>query len=310
MLSVFMWERQKCNRRKVKEAMKEKKFLTFAVVFTICLMSGCQKTEDNRRGEATKPPVEALTDAPSQEIDGTPSPGAEVTGPAQEKEESFYDLKFSFREETEEAKDGDFVYFKSTLRYPVFDGENADAMNQFVSLLMKEFREYLPEAKDNAKYDYEDSVAGEYIATIFPEEEEFIVSCLWETEQYMTLFTQCISNTGGAHPNVYCQAYVVNLTNGCPESFEQMLEPYSLTTENVVQYATEKIRFEHGEDLYDYDASHDFEKEVYRLVQDNQWYFNDKGLVLFANPYEIAAYAYGMIECEISYEELEQGLKK
>lgn len=290
--------------------MKRKIILAFMAVLITCFTAGCQETKENPRGEATKPSVEAVTDVPLSEIEGTPLPGAEVTNPEQEKEEHSDDVKISFKEEIEEEKDGDFVYFKSTLYYPVFEGENEEAMNRFVSSLSKEFREYLPEAKENAKFDYEDFVAGEYVVPIFPEEEEFIVSCLWETEQYMTLFTQGVSSTGGAHPNVFCQAYVVNLSNGSQESFEQMLNPYGLTTEELVRYATEKIREEHGDDLYVYDEDYDLEKEVKRFTQSNQWYFNDKGLVLFANPYEIAAYAYGMVECEISYAELEQGLKK
>ncbi len=296
--------------RKVKGAMKKKIILTFAVIFTMCLVAGCKQTEENRGVEATKPPVEAVTDVPVQKIEETPPPGKEDNNVTQGPEEDSYELKYSFCEETEEENDGAFVYFKSSLYYPVFEGKYADNMNRFVASTTEKFRESLSEAKENAKFDYEDSLFGEYIAPIFPEKEEFNISCLWETEQYMTLFTQCVSSTGGVHPNVYCQAYVVDLTNGCPENLEQMLKTYGLTTKNVVEYATEKIRFEHGEDLYDYDDSRDLEKEVYRLVQDNQWYFNDKGLVLFANPYEIAAYAYGMIECEISYEELEQGLKK
>lgn len=182
--------------------MKRKIILAFMAVL-IMLLAACQKTGENPRGETTKPPVEAVTDAPSPEIEGTPLPGVEVTNPVQEKEEHSNDAKFSFKEEIEEEKDGDFVYFKSTLYYPVFEGENAEVLNQFVSSMTKDFRENLSEAKENAKYDYEDFVMGEYVVPIFPEEEEFIVNCLWETEQYMTLFTQCVSSTGGAHPNVF-----------------------------------------------------------------------------------------------------------
>ncbi|MBQ8316439.1 MAG: DUF3298 domain-containing protein [Lachnospiraceae bacterium] len=289
--------------------MKKKIILTFAAVLTMFLAAGCKQEDENLGADVTKPPVEALTDAPSAETEGTtPLPGKTETDSAHNEDSS--GLKFSFREETEEEKDGDFVFFKSTLYYPVFEGKNAEKMNGFLETVMETFRESLSEAKESARFDYEDSLSGEYIASIFPEKEEFTVSCLWESEQHMTLFTKGVSSTGGAHPNVYCRAYVVNLTNGCPESFERMLEEYGLTTEDIVAYATKKLRSEHGENLYDYDDAGEFKDSVYRLVQNNQWYFNDKGLVLFANPYELAAYAYGMIECEISYEELEQGLKK
>jgi len=289
--------------------MKKKVIRLFVTTFMICFAVGCKQTE-KPHVEATKPPVEALSETPSPEMTATPLPGGAESTSQPEAGEDSYGLVYSFREESEEEKDGDYVYFKSSLYYPVFEGEHAEALNLFVDSVTEEFRMYLPEAKEDAKLNYEDSLSDEFVAAIFPHEEALIVSCFWETEQYVTLFVQCISNTGGAHPNVACQAYVVDLAKGSQESLERMLESYGLTTEDVLAYATEKIRREQGEALYEYDNADDLEKDVQRFVQNNQWYFNDKGLVLFANPYEIAAYAYGMIECEISYEELEQGLKK
>lgn len=288
--------------------MKKKVIPAFMAVLILFLAVGCQKVEENREGETTKPPVEAVTNALSQETKGTPSPEGTQTGSVQG--EDSMDLMYTFREEIEEEKDGDFVYFRSILRYPVFEGEKAEEINGFVASLSEGFREFLPEAREDAKYNYEDSLLAEFAFSGFPESEEFIVKCLWETSQYVTLFTQNISDTGGAHPNVFCQAYVVDLTDGCQVSLERMLEPYGLTMENMIEYATERIRKVHGEALYEYDDADDLEKDVVRFMQENQWYFNENGLVLFANPYEIAAYAYGIIECEISYEELEQGLKK
>ena len=288
--------------------MKKRRFITAGAVIAILMVTGCKQTEENRGAEATKPPAEAVTDALSQEREETPLTESVGDGSAQEDNSS--GVRFSFREETEEEKNGEFVYFTSTLHYPVFEGKNADVMNRFVETLTEEFREALPDAKESAKYDYEDAVSGEYMVSIFPEKEELIVNCQWETEQYITLFSQYISSSGGVHPNVLCQAYVIDVTKGEAEALEKMLEGYGVTTESVVAYATEKIRTAHGENLYSYDNADALEKDVKRLIQNNQWYFNDKGLVLFANPYEIAAYAYGMVECVISYEELEQGLKK
>lgn len=263
----------------------------------IVTAAGCGKTTDNPSSDATGTPITEISQAP---VNTTP----EGTGEQSER------LGYTGKEETEEAKDGDFVYFRSSLYYPVFEGQYADNMNRFVTSVTASFREALPEAEENAKFDYADYVAGEFSVSIFPEEEELSVSCVWEKDPYLALFVKGSSNTGGAHPNVYCRAYVVDVTNGCQVSIEQMLKPYGITTDALADYVTEKLLAEHGEDLFDYDDAGNFKTDVYRFVQENQWYFNDKGLVVFANPYEIAAYAYGMIECEISYEELEEGLKK
>lgn len=283
---------------KDKGAMKQRKVIVFLGVLAMLVVAGCKGTEGKQKEEVTQVPGEAVTEVP------TSTPQGEGT------EEHSDELRFSGKEEVEEVADGAFVYFKSSLYYPVFEGNYADNMNRFVDSLTETFRESLPEAKENAKFDYEDSLSGEYIAPIFPEEEEFSVSCLWSTERYVTLYTKCISSTGGAHPNVFCQAYVVNLANGSQESLERMLEPYGLTSDELADCVAETLLAEHGEDLFDYDDKGNLKKDVSRFLQEHQWYFNDKGLVVFANPYEIAAYAYGMIECEISYEELEQGLKK
>ena len=277
--------------------MKRRGLITLFGVLTIFVAAGCGSVTEKQEAEATSAPEKEVTEAPANT---TP----EVN------EEQPYTVKFTGKEEIEEAKDGEYVYFRSSLYYPVFEGQYADNMNRFVSSVTESFREALPDAKESAKYDYEDFMAGEFSVPIFPEEENLSVSCLWEKEPYLTLFTKGISNTGGAHPNVFCQAYVVNVTNGAPVRMEQMLEPYGITEEVLADYVTEKLLAEHGEDLFDYDDTEDFKADVYRFIQGNQWYFNDKGLVVFANPYEIAAYAYGMIECEISYEELEEGLKK
>lgn len=308
MLSVFLRTdevRGKCEAqpaykncsRKGEVTMMRRSMIALLGVVIVLVAAGCGDTADKPQSDVTGTPIADITEAPA-------SPTPEVN------EEQPYTVTFTGKEEVEEVKDGDFVYFRSYLYYPVFEGQYADNMNRFVASATESFREALPEAEENAKLDYEDFVAGEFVVPIFPEEEEFSVSCLWNRERYMTLFTKCISNTGGAHPNVFCQAYVVNVTNGYQESLEQMLEPYGVTTDALVDYVTEKLLAEHGEDLFEYDDNGDFEADVYRFAQNNQWYFNDKGLVVFANPYEIAAYAYGMIECEISYEELEQGLKK
>lgn len=278
--------------------MKGKSVIAFLGLLSILTAAGCGVPAGKQKEEVVKIPVADVTVAPTS------------TAPEGEAAKLPYELRFSGKEEAEEATDGDFVYFRSSLYYPVFEGSYADNMNRFVTSVTESFRESLPSAKENAKFDYEDSLSGEYEAPIFPEEEEFTVSCLWSKEQYMTLFTRCVSSTGGAHPNVFCQAYVVNLTNGFAESLEQMLKPYGLTTESVAEFVTEKLLAEYGKDLYAYDAKDRLKEDVSRFLQESQWYFNEKGLVVFANPYEIAAYARGMVECEISYEELEQGLKK
>ena len=268
-------------------------------------VAGCGAPEKKQKEEVTKAPVEDITEVPE---DVTPTEAVEVTAPAQE--DNPYELSFSGKDETEEAKDGDVVYFKSAIHYPVFAGTYADNMNRFVTSLVEAFREELPDALENARFDYEESKENEYGMQIFPEAEELTVNCVWSREQIMVLKAEYYSNTGGAHPNMAYETYVVDMTDGYKETFESMIRPYGVTTEEVVAFATARIRAEHGEALFPTDDEDYLEDWVYLFTQMEQWYFNENGLVLFANPYDIAPYAAGVLECEISYEELEQGLKK
>ncbi len=275
--------------------MKIKSAVALVGVLVSVAVIGCGSGEDIPPGQTTNPPEETV-------MTGMPS--------AEGEDEFPYELKFRSEEESEEEKDGEFVYFKSAVNYPVFEGKYAENMNRFVATLTEVFRQELSAAKDNAEFDYEESQNDEYRIAMFPEEEEFVVSCPWGKGQYYTLFTKWFSYSGGAHPNTFCKAYVVDMTKGEKETLENIIRPYGLTTENIVSFATERIRNEHGEELFETDDETALEERIYEFIRGNQWYLNDKGLILFANPYDIAAYAYGMIECEISYEELEQGLKK
>lgn len=273
--------------------MKKTKAVLLMGILAMFAVAGCAKEDERQTTEGTNTPAVTPTEAVS------------VTSPGQP-----YAVRFSGREEVDEAKDGAFVYFTSKLYYPVFEGDYADNLNRFVDSLTEEFREALPDAKENAAMDYGDSKVENFSALVFPELEEFTVSCLWSKEQIHVLFTNWLSESGGAHPNTYCKAYVVDMTSGDTEDIESVLAPYGVTKEQLVTYVTEQIQKEFGDELYPFAEENGLEEEIRRFTEENQWFLNEKGLSVFANPYDIAPYAYGMIECEIAYKDLEDGLKK
>ena len=53
-----------------------------------------------------------------------------------------------------------------------------------------------------------------------------------------------------------------------------------------------------------------YEKDLPGLLRDGNWYFSDEGLVIIANPYEIAPYASGRIEFTLPYEWIRWELKE
>jgi len=259
------------------------------------------------------------TDSGKSKTDGTEDTWIEGIGPTEpvdripmhpEDDGSQYELTVTTVEETDEAKDGEVVYFQSSLRYPVFEGVYGDNLNRIVTQIAEEFREYLPEAKDSAGYDYEESKQNAFGMQIFPEAEELTVSFVWSKEQIAVLKAEYYSNSGGAHPNVCYKTYVVDMMYGTEMTPEEALSAYGVTEADIVRYAAEKIREEHGEHLLETDEESYLETQLQFFLENRQWYLKETGLVLFANPYDIAPYAYGVIECEIPYEVLEQGLKK
>lgn len=278
--------------------MRRRHVILGCMMIGVCLMAGCgQNTEGQEKNESGTPVVTA-TKAPEEEH------------LSKDTEESPYIVTFSGKEEVEEAKEGDFVYFKSELYYPVFEGTYGDNLNRFVESVTEQFRDAVAESKETAALDYADALAEQFATMIFPEEERLTISCLWGKDHRQVLFMNRLSDTGGAHPNTFCSAYVLDMTTGVPESIETVLQPYGITKEDVVRYVAEHLRKEYGEELFSYDMEAELETEVARLTEENQWYLTEKGLVVFANPYELAPYAYGSLTCEIPYEVLEEGLKK
>ncbi len=66
-----------------------------------------------------------------------------------------------------------------------------------------------------------------------------------------------------------------------------------------------------GEEYYGDDGESylfdDAQETIGTIVDEGeQWYFNDNGIVVYANPYDIATYAYGILRFEVPYSALEE----
>lgn len=274
--------------------MTKKRFILLIGVLGMLFVTGCAKEKKPGNGGETS--NSALT----------PTGSVSVPGGENQKEDKV--LSYFYKEEKEESKDGDMVYFTSCLSYPVFEGDNAEHMNRFVEEIVCDFREWLPEAKENAFMDYEDAKGTEYIDLIVRESEEFIVNCMWRDEQVQVLFCSSYSYTGGAHPNTFFTAYVVDLKEGVRIPIETVLNKYAISKDDLASYVADRLSEEAEDGLFL--EGEDLKNEVLRFMEDDQWYLTENGIKVFANPYDIAPYAAGMLECEISYKVLEEGLKK
>ncbi|MGN1083484.1 MAG: DUF3298 domain-containing protein [Lachnospiraceae bacterium] len=282
----------------------KKKIRVFGALFGMSvLLTACGKEIDTVTGDTvTQTPIPTAGQEQTEKPETTREPEKE---PAVSPEPA--EAKLVYRLETEEAsaKDGDRTIFTSCLVYPVFEGEGAEALNTFITSLTADFRAYLPGAEAQARLDYEDFQGEDFF--LFPEEEELTVGVTAETEQWISFQSTWYSNTGGIHPNIYCKAHVKSKADGSEVQIEDYLKQYGLTPEEVAEYAAGQVlAFEDPEIFWNAAGLSD---SFLTMLKENQWYLTEEGIMLFANPYEIAAYAYGRIECEISYEVLRQGLK-
>ena len=114
------------------------------------------------------------------------------------------------------------------------------------------------------------------------------------------------SYTGGAHGWTGRYGHVFDAVTGekltldalseTPDAFRSFLEEELLRLANSAEYAM----------YYFFD---DYREYLPGLLREDNWYLGRNGLVVIANPYEIAPYAVGMIEFTIPYDRLSWALK-
>ena len=291
--------------------MKKKRFFLIFGLLLLLLMTGCNKNTEN--GDANESKIDKTT--PTMQPDGTTEPEStkepestrepDITDEPDKKDEQ--GLSFSFKEESDEAKEEGSVYFTSGIFYPFFEGDGAEALNSFVYFITTRFREYLPGAKERALLDFRDYTGQDIFR--FPEVEELTVNIAMENDKWISFFNQWYSDAGGVHPNHYCEAYTVKKENAEELSIEEVLSGYGVSKEAVAAYAAERMCAETGVNPEEFMFVESLPDAVLGFMNEHQWYLTEDALVIFANPYDVAPYAYGLIECKISFEVLQQGLK-
>lgn len=259
---------------------------------SIVLLSACGRREEEKEPTPVPTIREEQPETPTEPaVSLTPVPDG---------------LMLRWETEEQSAKEGDVEFFRAKLVYPVFRGGCADSLNEFVLSMVSGFRLRLPLSEENARLDYAE-YDGADIAYMFPETEELDIIVAAETEDWISFHSIWDSYTGGPHPNSYCKAYVRSKEDGSEMKIEEYLEQYGLTPEETADYAAAQVRAVSEEGMF-WDEE-GLPGSFLTILQEDQWYLTEEGLMLFANPYELAAYVYGRIEYEIPYEVLQQGLK-
>ena len=117
--------------------------------------------------------------------------------------------------------------------------------------------------------------------------------------------------SGGTHPNSVQTAWNLDLTEKRVLRLEDVLEAdgVQMLADMVKQQIDDKF-LPLGEDALFSDYAEAIADSFNGEPMTPYWYFNDRGLVIFYNQYELGPYAAGIIKTQISYEALKGILRE
>jgi len=134
-------------------------------------------------------------------------------------------------------------------------------------------------------------------------EATFDGEVMYQSSDIISIALSSYTNTGGAHGNSYITFYNFDTTNGKELELNQIINDIDTFTEIANTYFISKVNNNTSESIADYFYGKDFQ------LPENIGY-NEEGLVLLYNTYEIASYAMGITEFTIPYSEIESLLLK
>jgi len=116
----------------------------------------------------------------------------------------------------------------------------------------------------------------------------------------LSLIYDGYTNRGGAHGIVTRTGVNFDVENGRQLLFADLAADEQALRDICLQALKEQaLALKDSRGLFD-----DYENTLPLLIRDGNWYFSQRGLVIIANPYDIAPYAAGRIEFSIPYKTL------
>lgn len=153
---------------------------------------------------------------------------------------------------------------------------------------------YLSMAKEDLAWNTENGNAGSFInfglqrQTNVRRAGRNVLSLTYDDTTY----------TGGAHGYTGRYGHTFDIRTGEELTLADLTDNYDA----FLSAAVEQLKdISYGAEYSAYWLNEGYEDQLAGLFRDNNWYFNDEGLVLMANPYELASYAAGLIEFTLPY---------
>ncbi|MDX1315924.1 MAG: DUF3298 and DUF4163 domain-containing protein [Xanthomarina gelatinilytica] len=154
----------------------------------------------------------------------------------------------------------------------------------------------IEESIDAFNNEYE-SFKSDFPETIIAWEAQIDGEVMYQSADVISLSITTYMNTGGAHGHLNVSFLNFNAQTGKMLKNEDLFEDYLAFTKIAKTYFDEEIADK--KDLY-------FEPDNFTLPENIG--FNEEGIILLYNTYEIAPYSSGMTEIQIPWEELQTSL--
>ena len=119
----------------------------------------------------------------------------------------------------------------------------------------------------------------------------------------VSLVFTTMTYTGGAHGNYFDVGYVYDAQTGELLTLDKLTSDYDAFSNFVLEYMLTLAK--EDETYASLDLIEDLRSALAMLLREGSWYFDENGLVLFSDVYELASYAEGIIRFTVPYEELE-----
>lgn len=203
----------------------------------------------------------------------------------------------------EESDNGQVVLLYQ-VSFPVFSasgdgGSSPDVLNKAVAAIAAEYEKYALE--ELLTYAKQAHTAGSSALPYRLSVEYEITVC--SATAVSVVFTET-KHTGEAHDSIAQRTYnfsvVSNAAFKLPGIFSSGL---SGSQETIYEAILTEIRSNPSAYYADY------ENLVYFFDLEDRWYFSEKGLVIYFNPFELASYSAGILQFTIPYSELTGQLK-
>lgn len=134
-------------------------------------------------------------------------------------------------------------------------------------------------------------------------EATFDGEVMYQSSEIISIAINSYTNTGGAHGNSVITIYNFDSVTGNLFEIHELVNDISALTEIAESHFKSDVKLEENESLNDY-----FFGQPFHLPANIG--YNEEGIVILYNTYEVASYAMGITEFTIPYEEIESLLLK